>query len=77
MTEEEKQEIRKIIKGLEEGKLKLICKPDEWYDEGTEVECLSAFTEESWLGDGLFRGLKDGKIDEEMCGFDEFEVVSL
>lgn len=58
-----------------------------WFDKGTEVECLSSWT----MGGeqvGLFKGIRtcqspgaearemnEKYIDEELCGFDEFEII--
>ena len=50
---------------------KYIAKPDTWFDEGTEVEHIAVF-DQNW---GLFRGLKEGCLDEETCPLDEFEIV--
>jgi hypothetical protein len=42
----------------------------EWYDAGTEAYLLDDYRPQ---GDcGLFIGIKDGKVDEEVCAFDEF-----
>ena len=61
---------------------KYIAKNDTWYDEGTEAEFIGALIEAydfdgTYSPSGLFRGIKDGKIDEEMCCFDEFEVIEI
>ena len=49
----------------------------EWFDKGTEAILLDDYR--TWgsgeLQVGLFRGVKDGKPDEEVCTFDEFETV--
>lgn len=45
-----------------------------WFDRGTEAELLGAVVDYH-DGDmsGLFRGIKDGHFDEEVCLFSEFE----
>lgn len=46
-----------------------------WYDAGTEVELIDDYRlEDTPMDCGLFRGLRDGKTDEEVCSFDEFIV---
>ena len=49
-----------------------IAKPDTWFDSGTEVELLVDCRPQGNFG--LFRGQRNGKLDEETCPFDEFEV---
>ena len=44
----------------------------DWFDEGQEVEQLAHLGE--WDA-GLFRGLKNGTIDEEVCPYDEFIII--
>lgn len=44
--------------------------PDTWFDEGTEVELVDDYRPD--LASGLFRGLRHGQRDEEICRFDEF-----
>jgi len=41
-----------------------------WFDKGSEAELLF----ETMDGVGLFKGIKDGNLDEEICMFDEFEI---
>ena len=46
----------------------------EWFDEGTEAKVIGkpfGTTPES----GLFLGTRNGKPDEEVCGFDEFTIT--
>ena len=46
-----------------------------WFDKGTEAKLLfktSEFADGTW--GGLFEGIKDGLVDEEMCASDEFEI---
>lgn len=50
---------------------KYISKADEWFDEGTEAELLFITTEDA----GLFRGIRNGSIDEEMCLLEEFIIT--
>lgn len=59
-----------------------IAKQNTWFDVGTEAELLCGPYEayddcqmtkrNDW---GLFRGIKDGHLDEEECTLDEFEVI--
>jgi len=49
-----------------------IAKENTWFDAGTCAELIDDYG--IGYGYGLFRGLKDGKIDEEACRFDEFDV---
>lgn len=51
--------------------MKLIAKSDTWFDKGTEVELLQEITSLS----GLFLGTRNGKPDEEVCRYDEFEEI--
>ena len=46
-----------------------------WFDKGTEAELLGALAEFP-DGDksGLFKGLRNGEWDEELCLFSEFEI---
>lgn len=60
-------------------KIKYIAKPDEWFDEGTEVKLIDDYRSSSAMyfggasmNAGLFEGLRDGKVDQEVCSFDEF-----
>ncbi len=41
-----------------------------WFDKGTECELLIDFE----YGAGLYRGLRDGHMDEEACANEEFEI---
>ncbi len=50
---------------------KYIALPDTWFDVGTEAELLFEVIPEAT---GLFRGIRDGKEDEEVCGYDEFKT---
>ena len=43
----------------------------EWFDKGTEAKLISKYRS----GWGLFEGIRDGKEDEEICTFDEFDMV--
>jgi hypothetical protein len=49
----------------------------EWFDEGTRVQLIDDYRKSEPPYDaGLFRGYRNGKIDEEVCTFDEFTTVS-
>jgi hypothetical protein len=61
-------------------KLKYISK-GEWFTKGTECELVDDYrTKDPPMNCGLFRGpdpnpKKSGRIDEEICTFDEFDIV--
>ncbi len=48
-----------------------------WFDEGTEcellIDCEDGDAPE--MHSGLFKGLHNGDVDEELCLFDEFEII--
>lgn len=44
-----------------------------WFDKGTEVELIDDYRKDG-PELGLFRGLRNGKLDEEICPFDEFAI---
>lgn len=48
----------------------------EWFDLGTEARLLDDYRvgTPSW-NCGLFEGYRNGHPDEEICGFDEFDLV--
>ena len=54
--------------------MRYFSKPDEWYDVSYEVELIDDYRPDG-LGAGLFRGLKNGQVDEEVCSFDEFVAI--
>jgi len=50
-----------------------------WFDKDSIVRLIDDYRSEappSWDA-GLFIGFVDGEIDEEICGFDEFEEVEI
>lgn len=49
-----------------------ITKPDMWFDAGTEAFLIAEIVPGQ---SGLFLGTRDGKPDEESCGYDEFEIT--
>ncbi len=51
-----------------------IAKPNEWFDEGTVVELVDDYRPGLGGNCGLFRGIRNGTMDEEVCTFDEFEI---
>jgi len=51
--------------------MKYIPKPDTWFAENTEVDLIDDYRPD--FNFGLFRGLHDGRLDEEVCSFNEFE----
>jgi hypothetical protein len=46
---------------------------ESWFDMGTVVELVNDLPE--WEA-GIFRGYRNGLIDEEMCPYDEFVEMS-
>jgi hypothetical protein len=54
--------------------MRYFAKPNEWYDPFFEVELVDDYRPDNWNA-GLFRGLRNGKVDEEICPFEEFEAV--
>ena len=42
-----------------------------WFDVGTEAELVDDYRVDG-LNAGLFKGIRGGKLDEEICTFDEF-----
>jgi len=70
--------------------LKYIAKPNTWFKAGTEVKLIDDYRPQ--MNSGLFCGLRicenpgaEGGIlkgaervdDEEICGFDEFEITEI
>ena len=55
-------------------KITYISKPDEWFDAGTIATLIDDYRTEG-LNSGLFSGLRNGELDEEICPFDEFDIV--
>ena len=53
-----------------ETKMKVYISDGTWFDKGTEAKLIGNVTESS----GIFKGIKDGSPDEEVCGFDEFHI---
>jgi hypothetical protein len=47
----------------------------EWFDAGTEAVLIDDYRNSppKPLNSGLFLGYRNGKLDEEVCTFDEFE----
>ena len=50
--------------------MKYIPKPDTWFDGSVEVDLVDDYRPD--INSGLFCGLHNGKLDEEVCSFDEF-----
>jgi len=60
--------------------VKYITKPNEWFDEGTEAVPVTGFWDcynenGELVGAAVFRGIRKGEVDEEVCCEDEFEMV--
>jgi hypothetical protein len=69
--------VSKAINDLSEKELKKMrfISDGTWFDEGTEAKLLcktSEFMDGIW--GGLFKGIRNGFIDEEMCASDEFKI---
>lgn len=57
----------------------------EWFDKGTEAKLLFQYIWEYGTSPdgrfegpdavGLFEGIRNGRPDEEGCGFDEFDII--
>jgi len=53
----------------------------EWFDEGTEAKLIVQYlfkdgpNKNSTEDCGIFEGIRNGKLDEEGCGFDEFDII--
>jgi len=57
--------------------LKFIARPNTWFDAGTEVEILLGNRKVDHNETGfVFRGTKDGFIDEEYCSIFEFDWLN-
>ena len=54
---------------------KFIAKPNTWFDEGTEATLLFQYHPDCEAG--LFLGIRNGKEDEEGCGFEEFNIIEV
>jgi len=54
--------------------VKYIAKPNTWFDVGTEAIPVTDFVE-ALNPFAVFRGMKDGELDEETCPVDEFENI--
>jgi hypothetical protein len=50
-----------------------VAKPGEWFDAGTVAMLVDDYRPD--MEAGLFRGVRDGKLDEEVCAFAEFDVI--
>jgi hypothetical protein len=46
----------------------------EWFDKGTEAKLISDSASEAYPF-AIFEGIRNGKVDEETCTFDEFEIL--
>lgn len=46
----------------------------EWFDKGTEALLIDDYRPDV-IPSGLFKGVRNGKFDEEVCGFDEFDSI--
>ncbi len=62
--------------------MKYIAKADTWFDEGTEAIPIIDFVDayDDWEMTklnpfSLFRGIRNGEVDEEICTIDEFEAM--
>lgn len=53
----------------------------EWFDAGTEAVLLDDYRKREYMGGsiwnaGLFEGYRNGHPDQEICTFDEFEIIA-
>ena len=49
-----------------------VAKPETWFDAGTVAVLVDDYRPN--MEAGLFCGIRDGQIDEEVCAFEEFYV---
>jgi hypothetical protein len=56
------------------GTIKYISK-GEWFDTDTEAVLIDDYRPNNGPNSGLFRGYRNGQIDEEVCSFDEFVAM--
>lgn len=47
----------------------------EWFDNDTEAKLIDDYRPDG-IASGFFEGIRNGKLDEEICTFDEFRVES-
>lgn len=49
----------------------------EWFDAGTEAVLIDDYRQDPVqpFNAGLFEGYRNGHPDEEVCSFDEFEII--
>ena len=52
-------------------KVRYIAKSETWFDAGTVAELIDNYRPDANCG--LFRGYRNGKLDEETCPFNEFD----
>ena len=53
--------------------MKYIAKTNTWFDEESVAELIDDYRPQ--LHSGLFRGWHEGRLDEEVCLFDEFDAI--
>lgn len=46
--------------------------PYTWFDEGEEVKLIDIIRP----GVGLFEGIKNGELDQEVCPFEDFKITN-
>ena len=50
----------------------------EWFDIGTEASLIDSYDVDEFTpinNTGLFQGYREGRLDQEVCGFDEFDIT--
>lgn len=53
----------------------------EWFDKGTVAKLIVQYlfkdgpNKNSSVDVGIFEGIRNGKLDEEGCHFDEFDII--
>ena len=57
--------------------MKYIAKEDTWFDAGIEVEIIDDYRLDKiapWNA-GLFKGMHEGILYEEVCNFEDFDEI--
>ncbi len=58
---------------MSETKLRFFATTIGWFDANFEVELVDDY--QSFMEAGLFRGLRNWQVDEEICSLDEFVII--
>lgn len=46
-----------------------------WFDKGTEAKIIGEPYGDEHMVSGLFEGIRNGDIDQEVCLLEEFEII--